>query len=80
MGKRKPSQLLRQLRSLVPDVPDDFLCSIWSSRLPPNVKAIITGQSERDLNAAARCAGRIIEVSSQTILGSIEPLPDSNAF
>jgi hypothetical protein len=32
MGDRKPSQFLRQLRSLVPD---DFLRSIWSSRLPP---------------------------------------------
>jgi hypothetical protein len=35
MGDRKPSQFLRHLRSLAPDVPDDFLHTIWSSRLPP---------------------------------------------
>jgi hypothetical protein len=34
MGDRKPSQFLRYIRSLSPDVPDDFLRSIWSSRLP----------------------------------------------
>jgi hypothetical protein len=37
MGDRKPSQFLRRLRSLAPDVPDDFLRSIWSSRLPTNI-------------------------------------------
>jgi hypothetical protein len=35
MGDRKPSQFLRHLRGLAPDVPEDFLYSIWSSRLPP---------------------------------------------
>jgi hypothetical protein len=35
MGDRKPSQFLRHLRSLAPDVPEDFLSTIWSSRLPP---------------------------------------------
>jgi len=33
MADRKPSQFLRHLKSLAPDVPDDFLRSIWSSRL-----------------------------------------------
>jgi hypothetical protein len=32
MGDCKPSQFLRHLRSLAPDVPDDFLHSIWSSQ------------------------------------------------
>jgi hypothetical protein len=35
MGKRKPFQFLRHLRSLARDVPHDFFRSIWSSRLPP---------------------------------------------
>jgi hypothetical protein len=52
MGKRKPFQFLRYLRSLTPDVPDDFLCCIWSSRIPPNVQAILAGQPEGDLDAA----------------------------
>jgi hypothetical protein len=29
MGDRKPSQFLRHLKSLAPEVPDDFLRSIW---------------------------------------------------
>jgi hypothetical protein len=32
MGDRKPSQFLRHLRGLAPDVPEDFLYAIWSSR------------------------------------------------
>jgi hypothetical protein len=80
MGDRKSSQFLRQLRSLVPDVPDDLIRSIWASRLPRDVQAIIVGQPEGDLNAAARCADRITEISSQPILASVAPLHDSNAL
>jgi hypothetical protein len=61
MGDRKPSQFLRHLRGLVPYVPDDFLRSIWFSRRPSNVQAILAGQPEEDLNAAAHRADRIIE-------------------
>jgi hypothetical protein len=77
MGDRKPSQFLRQLRSLVPD---DFLRSIWSSRLLPKVRAILAGQPEGDLGAAAHCADRIIEAAPQPALASVAPLPDSNAL
>jgi hypothetical protein len=41
MGDRKPSQFLRQLRSLVPDLPDYFLRTIWTIRLPANVQATL---------------------------------------
>jgi hypothetical protein len=34
MGDRKPSQFLRHLKSLAPDVPEDFL-SIWSTDYRP---------------------------------------------
>jgi hypothetical protein len=71
MGDRKPSQFLIQLRSLVPD---DFLRSIWSSRLPPNVRAILACQSEGNLDAA----DRIIEAAPQLALASVMSLPDSN--
>jgi hypothetical protein len=61
MGDRKPSQFLRHFRSLASDVPDNFLHSIWSGRLPPNVQAILAGQPKGDLDAAAPCADCIIE-------------------
>jgi hypothetical protein len=61
--KRKLSQFLRQLRSLVPDVPDDFLHSIWSSWLLPNIRAILSSQPESNLDATAYYADRIIEAT-----------------
>jgi hypothetical protein len=44
MGDRKPSQFLRHLRSLVPDMPGNLLRSIWSSRLPSHIRAVLAGQ------------------------------------
>jgi hypothetical protein len=79
MGNRKPSQFLRHLRSLVPDMPDDFLCSIWSSQLSPNVQAVLVIQPKGDLNDAAHCADRI-KATSQPMLTSIMPLPERNAL
>jgi hypothetical protein len=80
MGDRKPSWFLRHLRSLVPDVSDNFLRNIWSSRLPPNVQAILAGQPEGDLDAATPCAGRIIEAAPQPALASVAQLRESNAL
>jgi hypothetical protein len=54
MGDRKPSWFLRYLRSLTPDVPDDFLRSVWSSRLPPNIQAILASQPEDSLDPLCR--------------------------
>jgi hypothetical protein len=80
MGDRKPSQFLRHLRSLAPDVPDDFLHTIWSSRLPPNIQAFLAGQPEGSLNSAACCADCISEVTPQPALASAGPPPDSTAL
>jgi hypothetical protein len=80
MGDSKPSQFLRYLRSLAPDAPDDFLRSIWSSRLPSNVRAILTGQPEGDLSAAAHRADRIIKATPQPTIASITPLSVDNSL
>jgi hypothetical protein len=80
MGNRKPSQFLRHLRSLVPDVPDDVLPTIWSSRIPLNIQAFLACQLEGSLNTAARCADRISEVTPQPALASSGPPPDSSAL
>jgi hypothetical protein len=80
MGDRKPSQFLRHLRSLARDVPDDFLRSIWSIRLPLNVQAILAGQHEGILDATARCADRVSEVAFQPALASVGPPPDNTAL
>jgi hypothetical protein len=53
MGDRKPSQFLRHLRGLAPDMPEEFLYTIWSRRLPPNIQTILAGQQECSLDAPA---------------------------
>jgi hypothetical protein len=73
MGDRKTSQFLRHLRGLAPDVPEDFLRNIWSSRLLPNLQTILARQQECSFDAAARCADRISEVAPQPAPASVGP-------
>ena len=77
MGDRKPSQFLRHLRTLAPDMPEYILRSIWSSRLPPHIRTILAGQNECNLEAAARCADRITEAAPQPALASIDSSPNA---
>jgi hypothetical protein len=71
LGDLKPSQFPRHLRKLAPDLPDDFLRSIWTSRLPSNTRAMFAGQTEVHLDTAARCADRIMEAALQPSLASV---------
>jgi hypothetical protein len=52
MGDRKPSQFLQHLRSLAPNVSEDFLSTIWYSRLPPNIQVHLASQPECSLDTA----------------------------
>jgi hypothetical protein len=60
MVKHKPSQFLRHLRSLVPDLPDYLLRTIWTSRPPAKVQATPACHPEVELDAASDCTDRII--------------------
>jgi hypothetical protein len=62
MGDRKPSQFLRHLRSLAPDMPDLHMRTIWFSRLPTEIQTSLACRPELDLEAAAACADCITEV------------------
>jgi hypothetical protein len=79
MGDRNLSQFLKYLRSLTTDVPDDFLHTIWYSRLPPDIQAILVSQPKGSFDAAARCAD-IFEVATQLALASAGPPSDSTAL
>jgi len=47
MGDWRPTQFLRHLRTLAgPSVPSDFLRTLWTNRLPPNIQAIIATQAQ----------------------------------
>jgi hypothetical protein len=76
MGDRKPSQFLRNLISLAPDIPNDYLRILWTSRLPTNIRTILAGLPEVELEAAALCADRIIETTSASTVASISLRPD----
>jgi len=78
MGDQKPSQFLRHLKSLDPDVPDDFLRTIWTSRLPPHVQAILAGQTEGSLDSTSQLADRICEVTPLPTTASISPSTPEN--
>jgi hypothetical protein len=60
MGDGKPSQFLRHLRSLAPDIPNDYLRILWTSRPPTNIRTVLAGLPEVELEAAALCADRIM--------------------
>lgn len=63
LGERTPSQFLRHLRHLAGQgVPDDFLQSIWASRLPTNTQTIIASQINTPLDDLAELADKIHDV------------------
>jgi hypothetical protein len=74
MGDRKPSQFLRRLKSLAPDIPDYFL---WPSRLPAKIQTTLAGMPEIGLDAAALCADLITEAISPSTIAIISQRPNS---
>jgi hypothetical protein len=80
MGDRRPSQFLRHLSSLAPDIPDNYLRILWTSRLPSNVQVILAGMPEVGLDVAASCADRIMETLSPPTVASASAGPDCTAL
>lgn len=68
LGDRKPSQFLRHLKSLAgPNVPDDFLRTIWVSRLPHGIQTVLAGQpGAASLEDLADLADRVNDLASPT--------------
>lgn len=66
LGDRKPSQFLRRLRDLGGDtITDALLRTLWIGRLPGTLQAILATQTDVTLDAAARLADKVLEVSPQ---------------
>ncbi|XP_049884515.1 uncharacterized protein LOC126379742 [Pectinophora gossypiella] len=65
LGDRKPSQFLRHLKSLAgDDVPDDFIKTIWTSRLPRSIQTVLAGQaSSAVLDDLADLADRVNDIA-----------------
>lgn len=64
LGDRKPSQFLRHLQHLAgPTIPDDFLRTIWTSRLPSNLQTVIASQLSLTLTELADLADRVHDIA-----------------
>lgn len=68
LGDRKPSQFLRHLKGLAGgEIPDDFLKTIWTSRLPHGVQTVLAGQpTTASLEDLADLADRVNDLASST--------------
>lgn len=65
LGDRKPSQFLRHLQSLAgTNVPEDFIKSIWTNRLPANIQTVMAAQTSVPLEALADIADRIKDITT----------------
>lgn len=65
LGDRKPSGLLRHIRSLNAD-PETLLRALFLAQLPIEVRQVLAGSAITDLDEMAANADRIMEVSQAT--------------
>ena len=67
LGSRKPSQFLRHLQHLAgPNIPEEFIQTIWTSRLPTELQPIVASQSTLPLDALADLADRVHDIAAPT--------------
>jgi hypothetical protein len=77
MGDRRPTQILRHLRTLAgPSVPSDFLRTLWTKPLPPNIQAIIVKEGQAALEDVTHLADKIAEVAPSPC---VAPVSSSSA-
>lgn len=68
MGDRKPSEYLRKLQSLAPtSLPEDFLRTLWTGRLPQQIQTILTTQEGMSLDNLAKLADKVHEVCTPSL-------------
>nr|XP_037874854.1 uncharacterized protein LOC119630234 [Bombyx mori] len=80
LGDRKPSQFLRHLRDLAgADVPEDFVRTIWVSRLPSNTQAIVASQCNASLEDVSQLADKVHDVVSNSPQVAAVGVPESSA-
>ncbi|XP_032679541.1 uncharacterized protein LOC116847993 [Odontomachus brunneus] len=76
MGDRKPSQFLRNLRTLAGNaVPEQLLRTLWLGRLPTTMQAILATRTQDRLEDVAEQADRIQEVTVR-LVNEVKTAPD----
>jgi len=77
MSNRRPTQFLRHLRTLAgPSVPSDFFRTLWTNRLPPNIRIIIATQVQVPLNDVVQVEDKIAEVTSSPCVARVSSCGD----
>lgn len=62
LGDRRPSHFLRHLQQLAgPNVPEDFIKSIWASRLPVTLQTVVAGRKSK-LDELAELADQVFDI------------------
>jgi len=77
IGDRRPSQCLRHLANLgESSIPQDFLRTLWSNRLPTHIQAVIATQRNAPLDDVAKLADTVNEVTPQAHVALTSPSGD----
>lgn len=74
LGDKSPSQHLRHLRSLVPDIDEEVLKARWLSHLPPQTRACLVIQDQADLNKLGDAADKLHEVMKPVNVAAVTSL------
>lgn len=81
LGDRRPSQFLRHLQHLAgPNVPEDFIRSIWTSRLPVNLQTVIASQPNATLQALADLADKVYDLVPSSPQVAAAAIPSSSTM
>ncbi|XP_052741075.1 uncharacterized protein LOC128198681 [Bicyclus anynana] len=65
LGDRKPSQFARHLQDLAgSNIPEEFLKTIWCSRLPKHVQTVLATQPSQSLDQLLDLADRVHEITA----------------
>ncbi|XP_041974077.1 uncharacterized protein LOC121736204 [Aricia agestis] len=70
LGSQKPSQLLRKMRELARNcqASEETVQSLWFSRLPPAVRAVLAASADQKLDNLSPIADKVMESMHQTSL------------
>ncbi|XP_031337258.1 uncharacterized protein LOC116166447 [Photinus pyralis] len=72
LGDHKPSQLLRQMRSLADKrINEDVLKTLWVQRLPQNVQLILSASEGVTLDKMADVADKLVEIYASGSISAV---------
>lgn len=80
LGDQKPSLFYRRMQELAGDqLPKDTLRILWIKRLPPTVRAVLTGSGIQDIDKLADIADKIMETTSMGEIAEVNHAPPAQS-